>query len=136
MATIVYKNAYIWINGVDYSSDTAELSLNYTAEMLDETAMGDNTRIHKGGLKDWTAGCTFHQDFAAGHIGSGLWDLVGTTTCIEMRPNNSCTTATNPSFSGICILDGLPPMTGTVGQLLDTKINFVSASDLSRASSS
>lgn len=136
MATIVYKNAYFWVNGVDYSSDTAELSLNYSAEMLDETAMGDDTRIRKGGLKDWSVEATFHQDFSSGHVGANLFALVGTTTCVELRAQNTCSTAINPSFYGIAVLENFPPMGGGVGSLLDTRATFQSAGTLSRASSS
>lgn len=136
MATIVYRNAYLWINGVDYAADCAELSVTYSAEMLDETAMGDDTRIKKGGLKNWSIEATFHQDFSAAHVGANMFALVGTTTCIEVRPSNTCTTSINPSFSGIGILENFPPMGGGVGSLLDTKASFQSAGTLSRASSS
>lgn len=136
MPTIVYRNAYLWINGVDYSADVAELSLSYAAEMLDETAMGDDTRIKKGGLKNWNVDITFHQDFSAAHVGANFFALVGTTTCVELRPQNVCTTAINPSFTGIGILESFPPMAGAVGTLLDAKSAIQCASTLSRASSS
>jgi hypothetical protein len=136
MATIVYRNAYFWVNGVDYSSDTSELTLNYKAEMLDETAFGDDTRIKKGGLKVWDLSAKFHQDFSSAHVGSALFALVGTTTCVEMRPLNSCSTQINPSFTGIAILESFPPMAGAVGSLLDVSAAFQSAGTLSRASSS
>lgn len=124
------------MNGTDYSSDTAELTLNYSSEMLDETAFGDNTRIKKGGLKNWDLSAKFHQDQSAGHVGAAFFALVGSTTCVEMRPNNTCTTAINPSYSGIAVLEAFPPMGGAVGSLLDVSASFQAASDLSRASSS
>jgi hypothetical protein len=136
VATIVYRNAYVWINGVDYSADMAEVSLTYSAEMLDETAMGDDTRIRKGGLKVWSMDFSAHQDFSSAHVGANLFALVGTTTCIELRAQNTCTTAINPSFSGIAILENFPPLGGGVGSLLDTKFSMQSAGTLSRASSS
>lgn len=135
MPTIVWKNAYLSINGVDYSPDVQELTLNYSAEMLDATVMGLNTRTNKGGLKNWSAEVTFLQNFSAGRIGSVLFGLVGTTTCIEIRPDNSCSTAINPSFSGIAIPDA-NGFGGAVGVLLPTQCTFQAAGDLSRASSS
>lgn len=136
MATVVYRNAFFWCNNVDYSSHVAELALNYSSEMLDETAMGDDTRIRKGGLKDWSVDATFHQDFAAAGPGANLFALVGTTTCVELRPSNTCTTAINPSFYGIAVLENAPPMGGGVGSLLDTRSTWQSAGTLTRASSS
>jgi hypothetical protein len=136
VSTVVYRNAYFWLNGVDYSADIAELTLNYGSEMLDETAMGDDTRISKGGLKTWSVDAKAHQDFAAAHVGANLFALVGTTTCFELRPLNSCSTAINPSFSGVGILVNAPPVGGGVGTLLDMSFSLQNAGSLSRASSS
>lgn len=98
--------------------------------------MGDDTRIKKGGLKNWKVTAKAHQDFTATHVGANLFALVGTTTCFELRPLNSCSTAINPSFVGIGILANAPPVTGAVGSLLDMSFVLESAGTLSRASSS
>lgn len=136
MATVVYRNALFAVNGTDLSDDVSELTLNYSTEMLDETAMGDTTRIRKGGLKDWSVEATFHQDFAASQVDATLFALVGTTTCIELRPSNACSSANNPIFSAIAVLESYPPMAGAVGSLLDAKATWQSAGTLNRASSS
>ena len=136
MSTLVYKNAKFEVNGTDLSPDVSELALNYSSEMLDETAMGDDTRIRKGGLKDWSVDVKFHQDHASGHVGALLFALVGSTTCVELRPQNTCTTSINPSYSGVAVLANFPPLGGAVGSLLDAGASFVSAGTLSRASSS
>lgn len=135
MATITWKNAFLAVNGVDYSSDVQELTLNYSSEMLDATVMGLNTRTHKGGLKNWSIETKFLQNFATGRIGSVLFALIGTTSCVEIRPDNSCSTAINPSYSGIGIADS-NGFGGAVGILLPTQCAWQAASDLSRASSS
>lgn len=139
MATVAYTNAYLSVNGNDLSSHVSELTLNYSSEMLDETAMGDSNRVFKGGLKNWSVDVTFHQDFSAGGPDAILFPLVGVTACIELRPRNSCSTAINPSFSATAILDAYPPMAGAVGDLLDVTGTFQpggSAPNLTRASSS
>jgi len=133
MATLVYTNAFIQINAVDLSAHASEVSLNYASEMQDETAMGDSTRVRKGGLKDWSVDVTWHQDFAAGAVDATLFSLVGTTVCMEMRPQNICSTAINPIFSGIGVIESYNPMGGSVGALLDAPTTIQSAGDLSRA---
>lgn len=135
MGVIVWRNAALFINGTDYSADVAEATLNYQSEMLDKTAMGNTSRVKTGGLKNWSIAVKFHQDFAAGHIGLVLHNLVGTTACVELRPQNACSSANNPIYSGIGIADG-NSFGGAVGVLLDTNLTFQAASDLSRASSS
>jgi hypothetical protein len=133
MATLVYTNAFIQINAVDLSSHASEVSLNYASEMQDETAMGDSTRTRKGGLKDWSVDVTWHQDFAAGAVDATLFSLVGTTVCMELRPQNICSTAINPIYSGIGVIESYNPMSGSVGALLDAPTTIQSAGDLSRA---
>lgn len=136
MATVVWRNAYFWLNGVDYADQIESLTLNFGSEMLDETAMGDDTRVNKGGLKTWSVEVNAHQDFGSGKTGANLFSLVGSTTCFEIRPLNSCSTAINPSFTGIGILENFPPVGGAVGSLLDVPFTLQSAGSLSRASSS
>ena len=133
MATLVYTNAKIEINGTDLSSHASEVSLNYASEMQDDTAMGDSTRVRKGGLKDWSIDVTWHQDFAAGKVDATLFSLVGTTVCMDMRPQNICSTVQNPRFSGIGVIETYNPMGGSVGALLDAPTTIQSAGDLDRS---
>ena len=65
MATLVYTNAYLMINGVDLSDHVKSLNLTYEAEMLDDTVMGTTgTRSNKPGLKNWSLEVEFLQDYA------------------------------------------------------------------------
>jgi hypothetical protein len=136
MATKVFTNALVEVDGVDLSPHVAELNLNYSAELLDETAMGDNTRVRKGGLKTWSFEMTMHQDFEAGAVDATLFSLVGTSSCWEVRPENACSSANNPIFSGIGMVETYNPVGGTVGALLDTQVTVQSKSTLDRNSSS
>jgi len=133
MATLVYTNAFIQINAVDMSAHAESVGLNYASEMQDETAMGDSTRVRKGGLKDWSIDVNWHQNFAVGAVDATLFSLVGTTVCVEMRPQNICSTAINPIYSGIGVIESYNPMGGSVGALLDAPTTIQSAGDLSRA---
>ena len=107
--------------------------MDYGAEMLDETAMGDDTRVNKGGLKTWSVNANVHQDFASGNLGANLFALVGTTACFELRPDNSCSTTINPSYSGVCIVENAPQVGGSVGSLLDMAFALQSAGSLTRS---
>ena len=139
MPTVHWRNAYIAINGVDLSDDCSSLSVSYEAEMLDETAMGDTTRQNKGGLFNWGVEANFHQDFGASQVDATLFNLVGTTVCFEIRPNNSCSSANNPIFSATGVVQSYQPLGGEVGTLLDCPVSLVpggTAGSLNRASSS
>lgn len=50
MSTIVYRNVVLLVDGLAMHGSLNELSVEYGAEVLDETTFGDDTRIRKGGL--------------------------------------------------------------------------------------
>jgi len=133
---VVFTNAKWEVNAKDLSSFVTDISPNYASEMLDETAMGDTTRIKKGGLKDWSFDVTVHYSQESTTTPEAvLWGLVGTTVCVEYRDVNTCSTATNPILSGIGVLENFN-RGGTVGNLLTATFRVNSAGTLSRASSS
>lgn len=134
MATQVFSDAFVSINGVDLSDHVRSVTLNYSAELVDETAMGDTTRKRKGGLKDWSLDVEFNQDFAASEVDVTLFTLVGSTFTVIVRADNSDgVSSTNPNYTGTGILESYPPITGGVGDLHTTSITIQSAGTLSRA---
>jgi hypothetical protein len=133
VATVNFRDAMLWVNGVDLSNDVESVTLNRGSEMLDETAMGDDTRINKGGLFTWSLDVNFHQDFVAAQVDATVSPLLGTTTCFELRPHNSCTTTINPSYTGIGVVESYNPLGGSVGSLLDAPMTIQSAGTLARS---
>lgn len=136
MATKVLTNGFFKLNAVDLSDHMDTVTLNYLSEMLDETAWGDANRIMKAGLKNWSLQAVLQQDYAAASVEATLFPLIGTTACFELRPENACSSANNPIYSGICILKEYTPVAGAIGTLMKLTANFDPASALSRASSS
>ena len=132
MATEVYKNAMLQIGSVNLSAFLRSLTLSYAAESLDETQMGDDSRVHKGGLKDWSLDAEFTQDFVSGGVDGTLFGILGCQTCVEFRPKHICSTVINPRFQGTVLVETYPPAGGAVGDLLMATARFTSAGDLSR----
>lgn len=132
MATLVYRNAMLQLGTVNLSAYVQSLALSYEAESLDETAMGDDSRVRKGGLKTWGVDVTFQQDFASGAVDATLHGIVGCQTCMEVRPQHICSTTINPRFQGTVMVQSAPPVAGGVGDLLMATIRLESAGDLSR----
>lgn len=74
MATIVWKNAHMLIDGTALHTALHELQVDIGAEMLDSTVFGFNTRMNKGGL------------FTGSMSGTGFLDtVVGTEQVIFSR---------------------------------------------------
>lgn len=116
-------------------SDSNQVSLNYNAENLDDTAFGDDTRSAMGGLKVWDASVTIIQNFTTSAIDSKLFPLVGTTGTLAIRPTSSAKGAGNPEYTGTALFDSYQIVGNSVGELAQANITFKAAGDLSRSTS-
>jgi hypothetical protein len=136
MATFVYTDASVVVNSVDLSDHVKSCTLNYEAEMLDDTVMGDTTRSNIAGLLNWSIDVEFLQDFAAAKVDATLFSLIGAAAfTVTVKPTSGSVSATNPSFSGSAVLESYPPMSGSVGDLETASATFRSAGTLARATS-
>jgi hypothetical protein len=135
MASLVYTDAFVSIAAKDLSSFVKSVTINYSAELVDETTMGNTTRINKGGLKNWSVDVEFKQDFGATPAPDiDLFSLVGTSCALLIRPVKSTVVgATNPNYTGSGILETYNPMEGSVGDLASATVTFQSAGTLTRA---
>lgn len=100
------------------------VTIDYKADVLEDTAMGDTSRSKIGGLKDWSAKIDFNQDFAASSTDAYLFPLVGTSFTVKIRPTSAAISATNPEYQGTGILDGYSPISGKVGEKASTSVNI------------
>lgn len=133
MASLTFNDCFFSIAGTDLSDYVKSVTLPYGAEMLDETAMGDDTRKNKGGLKTWSLDVEFKQDFAVGAVDATLFPLVGTTAAVIVRPTSAAVSATNPNYTGTGIIESYQPLGGAVGDLAPASVTIQSAGTLSRA---
>ncbi len=132
MAVKVLDNAFLSFAGNDISASVKSLTLNYAAEMLDKTAMGDTTRSKIGGMFDWSVSAELHQDHASGELDSILFPLVGTTGALIIREDSAAKGASNPEYTGQAVLESYPPLGGGVGDLGATSMSLQAAGALAR----
>lgn len=141
MSKLAHTRAALVVNGVDLTGAARSVTLNFGAEMLDKTAMGDLTRQMFPGLKVWSITAELNQDFATsatggGHVVDGtLFGLVGSTGfTVYTQPNATANVSdTNPRFTGTAVLENYNPMQGNVGDMHTAPVTFRSAGALTRA---
>jgi len=138
MAEQCFKDAYFAIGTsaapTNLTDHVRSVTINYAAEMLDKTAMQNDSRSRLAGLKDWSVNVEFNQDYAAGEVDATLFPLIGSThKYIEIKPTTAVGSATNPRFHGKCLLESYPPISGTVGDLATVAVVFQGDGDLIRA---
>ncbi len=132
MATLVLLDASVVINAVDLSDHVRSVTINYSADMVEDTSMGDDTHLMKGGLKNWSMDVEFAQDYASSQVDVTLFSLVGSTFTVAVKPTSGAISATNPSYGGTGILESYTPIGGSVGELLVAPITIQAASTLVR----
>lgn len=132
--------ALAWTRGrlnvgtTNVTSYIRSLSLDYAAEMLDRTVMGDLTRKSLPGLKVWSVTAELKQD-TAGALDALLFPLIGSTGftvyCQSLATSN--VSDANPRYSGTAVLENYNPLGGSVGDLRVSSVTFRSAGTLSRS---
>ena len=119
MATVVYKNAKVLVNGVEISTSLNEFGVDIATEMLDETAMGDDTRINKGGLYTMTMTAAGFCEFGALGIHDLVYGNVGVDGTMVVAYPDGITegTATLKGYAMLGVIESLE-IGGSVGTLL------------------
>ena len=135
MASTVLTNAYVlWGTGTNLSAYTRSVTLNYEAESLDDTLMGDDTRSHIGGLKSWSAEVELYEDTSS-TVTAALFSDVGTVKNLAIRASATGKSASNPEYAGDALLVSMPPFGQGVGEINSITVSFENAGTLSRATS-
>lgn len=134
MATLVLTDASVTINSVDLSDHVRSVTINYEAEIQDDTNMADTSRNKLPGLKDWSLDIEFSQDYAAAKVDATLFSLVGAAAfAIAIRPTSSAVGTTNPNFNGNALLASYKPVAGTVGSMATATTRFEGTGTLTRS---
>lgn len=128
MAKLVLRDCFIEVNGVDFSSHVSSVEVNLSKDEIDTTNFGGDGRERAHGLKDDSFKVTFQQDFAAGSVDDvlyPLWDQEDEFVVkVRARRGTGSPAADNPEYSATCILLEYQPLSGDVGDLSETEVEF------------
>ena len=126
MAKLVLTDASVTINSVDLSDHVQSVTLNYNADQVEITSMGDTAHLFTGGLDNVTCDVTLFQDLAASEVEATVYDLVNTTTTVVIKATSGAVAADNPSYTLTnTFVASHTPVAGTVGDAAMTTLNFV-----------
>jgi hypothetical protein len=128
MGKIVLRDCQITVNGVNLSDHVSSVEVNFVKDEVETTNFSGQGRERIAGLKDDSFVVTFQQDYAAGEVDDTLFPLYDGETefTVVVKPTASAVSATNPSYTGTCILLEYQPLSGSVGDLSETEVTFPS----------
>jgi len=122
----VLRNAVVKLDGTDVSNLIREVTVAMTAADVNTTSMGAGGNQHLAGIRDDSFSLTAYSDFTA----SGLHSIVNTkfvaagTLQVEVYPNTSTASTTNPHFIGYAPLLSYTPIGGAVGDAAMTPLTL------------
>ena len=129
MAKFVATDVKTTINGTDYSTSLAAVTLNLSTDEVETTAFGGGGfRSRVAGLKDASITLDFHQDFAAGSVDATLWSNFGSFATVVITPTSGSVTASNPSYTGVYLVSQTNPYASSVGDLATMSVTWPLAS--------
>lgn len=137
MSKIVLVNPVITVNSVDLSDHIASVTITRSFNEVPTTAFVSGTSAgvtRVAGLEDSSIALAFHQDFATGsNVEAIIYPLIGGTTAITIKPVNSTTTTTNPSYSATVLCTEWTPINGAVGDLVTADVTWPVSGVVSKA---
>jgi len=129
VAKFVATDVKTTINGTDYSTSLAAVTLNLSTDEVETTAFGGGGyRSRVAGLKDASITLDFHQDFAAGSVDAVLFPLFGSLATVVCVPTSGSVSATNPSYTGVYLVSQTNPYASSVGDLATMSVTWPLAS--------
>ena len=145
--SIILTNALVAI-GTGSASADRDLSNRVMSVKWDEkfeehdvTTMGSTVRQRAIGLGESSIECEVMQSYTTTDGGENIDDLVNTLRdrsatggrfLVRVRKTNAGRSTTNPEYSMLCVMSERTILDGKVGEVLNNKLTFLSADDLSR----
>jgi hypothetical protein len=130
----VLKNASIKVNSVDLSDHCKKVTVNQKYDEVDVSAMGDTAKVTALGLSDSSFDVDFYQDFASGKVDATMFPLNGGSQfLVEVWPDGTTTSPTNPKFSATVILPNYGPLDGDIGSADMISVTFKAQQAIARA---
>jgi len=124
VAKFVATDYTITIAGSPFTSSLASVSLDIEVDEQETTSFGSTYRTRIGGLKNASATFDFHQDFATGSVDSVLFDNLGGTVAVTIKPTSGSPTASNPIYSFNCLVTQTQPFANSVGDLATMSVTW------------
>ena len=129
-----YVDPYLSVDGVALSDHVAEIEVKIASADLDVTGGGQAGTQRIIGKRDDSFSVTFLQDHASASVDPTLAGLVGGSLfVVSARPTTAAVGATNPSFSGTCILTDYTPIGGGIGDRAEAPVVFPVSGTITRA---
>jgi hypothetical protein len=134
MAIFVATDFSVTINGsTALNSYLTQVELTASATDVTTTAFGSSFVTRVAGLKEGSLTLAFNQDYASGTVDATLFPLLGANATVVIKPTSSAVSSANPSYSAVCLVTELTPVSGTIGDLSVFTVTWPTTGAVTRA---
>ena len=132
MAKFAATDYKVTINGTNLSTNLNQVELALESDSLETTAFGTTFRESIGGLKSGSLTLQFMQDFGASSVDATIFPLFNTLATVVITPTSGSVTATNPSYTAVCLVSQYSPANAQVGDLSTLSISWPTSGTVTR----
>ena len=134
MAIFVATDFSVSINGsTALASYLTQVELKVSANDVTTTAFGSTYVTRIAGLKEGSLTLQFNQDYAAATVDATLFPLLGTQATVVIKPSSSAVGSANPSYTVVCSVIDLTPVSGQIGDLSTFSVTWPTSGSAVRA---
>ena len=133
MAKFVAIDYKVTIKGTDFSSSINSVDLSIESAEVETTAFGSTFTTRVGGLKSASITLDFHQDFGSSSVDSVLFPLLNSLATVVLVPTSGTVSATNPSYTAVCLVNQYQPFASAVGDLATLSVTWPTSGTVVRA---
>jgi hypothetical protein len=125
MAIVLNNKVGVKIATVDVSDMVTAATLNYAADEIEITAMGDTAHKFVKGLESGTFTLSFMNDVASNDILDTLLTNFGTTVAVKLIQDSSAAVAdSNKLYTFDILVNNLTPINGTPADISSQDVTF------------
>ena len=117
MAVFLNNGVSVTVNSVDLSDHVTAVTINRNFDELEVTAMGDTGHKFVKGLEASSVTIDFLNDTATGEVLQTLQAAWGTSVPVVIKQTSAAVSATNPSYTMTCLVNGTTDVAGDVASL-------------------
>ena len=132
MAKFVAIDYKVTINGTDFSSSINSVDLSIESADVETTAFGSTFTTRVGGLKSASITLDFMQDFGSSSVDSVLFPLLNSLATVVLVPTSGTVSATNPSYTAVCLVNQYQPFASAVGDLATLSVTWPTSGTVTR----
>ena len=124
MSVYLSNGVSVTVDSVDLSSLVSSCTINRNFDELEITSMGDSGHKYVKGLESSSVTIDFFNDSATNKTLQKLNSIWGTSVTVVIKQTSAAVSAENPSYTMTCLVNGLTPVNGAVGDLSTQSVTW------------